>query len=75
MDVQWLTLPEELVVEIQDHVGRLGGDDTKDLGEVCIWFEPETKRCRHHEVRPQVCRDLEIGGKACQLARRQMGLF
>jgi hypothetical protein len=31
-------------------------------------------RCRHYESRPQNCVDFEVGGDACLLARRRVGL-
>lgn len=35
------------------------------LGQPCIWFEPSTGKCRHHEHRPNICREYEIGGELC----------
>lgn len=32
----------------------------------CVWLDLNTKRCRFHEHRPQICRDFEIGCKGCR---------
>lgn len=31
-------------------------------------------RCRHYATRPKNCRDFEVAGDACLLARRRVGL-
>lgn len=52
-----LQLPPEAVEAIRT---RPVGD-----GLPCCWLDPETKRCRWHEHRPQICRDFEPGSQAC----------
>lgn len=37
----------------------------------CLWYDEETKRCRHYEHRPEVCRDaIKPGDDACLQTRR-----
>lgn len=36
--------------------------------------ETNPYRCRHYETRPRNCQDFEVGGDACLLARRRVGL-
>lgn len=48
----------------------LAGDYDPD-GD-CIWLDPNTRRCRWYEHRPQICRDYEMGGASC-LAEREQG--
>jgi len=31
----------------------------------CSWLDLETKRCRFHEHRPELCRDFPVGGDGC----------
>ena len=38
-------------------------------GGPCVWFDIEAKNCRHHTIRPLVCRDFAVGGEACHLLR------
>jgi len=41
-------------------------------GEPCAWYDPERKRCLHHEWRPATCRRFEPGGERCvELMRSQ----
>jgi Fe-S-cluster containining protein len=62
-------LPEALIHEIDEHfLGMFRGQEPQDQ---CLWFEAETRRCRHYDWRPQVCRDYELGGDACLAQREQ----
>ena len=31
----------------------------------CVWFDHDTRQCKHHEHRPRVCRDFQVGSKDC----------
>ncbi len=63
-------LPAELQSEIDAAFGGLfRGQEPQDR---CLWFDPATRRCRHYEWRPQVCRDYELAGTACLLRRREV---
>lgn len=35
----------------------------------CLWYDEEAKQCRHHEYRPDTCREFEVGGDACRATR------
>lgn len=35
----------------------------------CFWWDSETRRCKHHEHRPSVCRKFERGGEDCRRLR------
>lgn len=38
----------------------------------CLWYDPESKRCKHYEHRPQVCREaIQPGDAACRAARQR----
>jgi Fe-S-cluster containining protein len=43
-------------------------------GTPCIWFDEETRRCRHYEYRPLACREFPIGEEDCLDARRRAGM-
>lgn len=30
----------------------------------CLWLTPEG-RCKHYEIRPQICREFRLGGEHC----------
>ncbi|MDB5330365.1 MAG: hypothetical protein JWP03_1516 [Phycisphaerales bacterium] len=40
----------------------------------CIWWEPATGKCGHHEDRPNICREYEIGGELCLETRARFGV-
>ena len=75
VDELWIELPKSLVAEIETHLESLRGDEQADFGTPCIWFDDVERNCRHHRYKPQVCRDLEIGGEACLRSRRQFGII
>ena len=64
-------MPPDLAKELWDYVEALG--DSDDYGQPCIWLDMETRRCRYYEYRPKVCREFEVGGRGCQLSRKEQG--
>lgn len=44
---------------------RRANADRYDLNLPCLWFDVATKRCRHYDHRPIVCREFETGGEDC----------
>ena len=62
-----LFIPEALREEIARHQEeeRETGRTRRDRGLPCIWYDMETKRCRHYEYRPDTCRDVVVGGSSC----------
>ncbi len=40
----------------------------------CLWYDAASKRCKHHDLRPDICRDFEVGDKYCQRYRIGAGL-
>ena len=46
-----------------------------DLPEApCLWFDPETLRCRHYDLRPDACRAFEINSPSCHASREKWGM-
>ena len=41
-------------------------------GQPCIWWDRETKKCKHHEDRPNICREFEVGGDCCLEIRARL---
>lgn len=31
----------------------------------CAWFDWSTRKCKHYEHRPEVCREFEVGSSEC----------
>lgn len=64
----WHRLPDDLRAEWEAYVSAY--ESTGELDRPCFWFDSETRRCRHHQYRPQVCRDFEIGSTVCKQWRQ-----
>jgi uncharacterized protein len=64
----------ELLAEIQAdyHARQKNGGPFYDTP--CLWYDPETKRCRHYEYRPLACHEFEVGDEDCRDARRRAGV-
>ena len=62
-DPCWDAVPESLKMEIVDFRINLRPKSPHD--QPCIWLDLTTKRCRHYEYRPKLCRDFEFGGADC----------
>jgi Fe-S-cluster containining protein len=43
------------------------------FGTPCIWYDPESRRCRHYDHRPRACREFAIASVDCRDARRRAG--
>ncbi len=61
----WETLPPHLKDELNAYIDAYR-HDRDGLDAVCVWFDLGTRRCRHHEYRPQVCRDFRAGSRGCK---------
>ncbi|MEM8670703.1 MAG: YkgJ family cysteine cluster protein [Planctomycetota bacterium] len=61
----WLTLPDDLRQELDHFVASYPTLPAGQLDAPCFWFDPVTKRCKHHDHRPRVCRDFSVGSKGC----------
>lgn len=61
----WHNLPQHLRLELEQfwevHAGK-----TDSLNGPCIWLDQATRQCKHHEYRPHVCRDFDVGSIECQ---------
>jgi Fe-S-cluster containining protein len=55
-----------------DQARRSGGGPY--YGTPCIWYDPDSRRCRHYDYRPRACRQFELGGPDCHDARRRAGI-
>lgn len=67
-DPSWDALPEQLKAEIKAEVFRPG----RNYDGPCIWLE--NGRCKHHAIRPMICREFEIGSPACLIWRDEHGV-
>ncbi len=61
----WHTLPENLRSELLAY----WEDQSENINQIdgpCIWLDPTTRLCKHHEYRPRVCRDFDINSLVCR---------
>ena len=57
-------LPAAVMSELREYLkDLLAGNERED--PACIWFDQDTGHCRHHEHRPSVCREFEVGSEDC----------
>lgn len=65
----WHELPQHLKQELLDYVAsyeKPNYDGTlESFDGPCIWLDTETRLCRNHLHRPNVCRDFETGCGEC----------
>lgn len=77
---EWVALPKPLRDEVTAHAMRESPRScaldllgmTEDAP--CLWFDMRTGRCREWALRPEVCREFEVGGETCMKMRTQVGL-
>ena len=65
----WHELPANLKQELEAHMAAYVKPDydgtLETLDGPCIWLDMETRMCKNHLHRPNVCRDFDTGSKAC----------
>lgn len=59
--------------QVQQIVALLFGTSTMERSP-CLWYDPQTRGCRHYEQRPDDCRAFEIGSHLCRHHRRSAGI-
>lgn len=60
--------PAHLMWDIEEHMYRY------DDGEPCLWYDTQTKQCKHYEHRPDACREFPVGGEDCLRMRTERGI-
>ncbi len=63
-------MPIDLKHELVDYIESYEAPPAGQLDGPCIWFDLQTRTCKHHEHRPSVCRDFEIGSSQCREWRK-----
>ena len=68
--VYFNAMPDDIKAELMAYIETYQKPQGSDLDGPCFWFDMETRQCKHHEYRPRVCRDFEVGSKGCRDWRR-----
>lgn len=64
----WASMPDALKWELKDYYDGLIAGTTEDRVKAewpCLWLDMETRRCRHYEHRPTICREFPPGSDSC----------
>jgi Fe-S-cluster containining protein len=64
----------DLLAELRADERRRRANGGPFHGTPCLWYDAETRRCRHYELRPGACRMFEVGSGDCHDARRRSGI-
>ena len=62
---RWLSMPEGLRQQVLRLMTEYVPPADGELDGPCVWQDASTGLCQHHEHRPQVCRDFDVGGQGC----------
>ena len=66
----WLSMPAELRQELITYIKSYQSPPRGELDGPCFWLDLETRRCKHHQHRPTVCRTFETGSSGCRQWRQ-----
>ncbi|QDT07700.1 Flagellin N-methylase [Rubripirellula lacrimiformis] len=69
----WTQMPADLKSQWLAYVESYSVPEG-ELDGPCVWLDLESRRCKHHEARPSVCRDFRVGSKGCQDWRHAYGI-
>lgn len=65
-------LPEHLIQELREYIEILRNPSLPNPETPCMWLDLETRKCRHYEHRPNICRDtLERNDAGCRTYREK----
>ena len=68
-DPEFESLPDTIKQSYFAGLDELEASDWRDAVP-CFWYDEQTRRCRHYEYRPEICREFDVGAESC-LAWRQ----
>ena len=69
------SLPAGLRAELEAMLATFMATGFPPDGSPCVWFDAETRLCRHYEYRPSLCREaVKVGDESCHRWRRIVGI-
>jgi Fe-S-cluster containining protein len=72
-DPEYLELPDELRKDYDQRMDQREADGWPEPVP-CFWLDQETRKCKHYEHRPDVCRHaLERSDEGCHGWRKEFG--
>jgi Fe-S-cluster containining protein len=73
----WESMSDEARTELATYYAGVRAGSLVDRVRAnlfCLWFDPVSRKCRHYEHRPPVCREFEVGGEDCLAWRQHRGI-
>ena len=58
-------MPADLKSTLLAYIDSYQPPPQGELDGPCIWLDRESGLCKHHQFRPQVCREFQTGGRGC----------
>jgi len=55
-------LAPELRRELLDYIEIMDVADDHPNNDICLWFDEETRKCKHYDIRPSICREVLLPG-------------
>jgi len=60
------SMPPEVRSEYDNYVRNLKNREPHPNKGICIWFDEETRKCKHYDLRPSICREeVKVNDEAC----------
>lgn len=73
--VRFNHIPGPVMDELKAYVETIRSQERHPNDGVCIWFDEETRKCKHYELRPSICRDIvKPGDDGCRRWREAYGV-
>ncbi len=66
------SMPREAMQELREYRERLLAGEGHPNNMICLWFDEQTRKCKHYDLRPDVCRtEVVLNDASCELWRKQ----
>lgn len=62
----WDLLPDDLKQELVAYIENYQSPPAGELDGPCFWLDHDSRLCKHHQYRPEVCRRFQVGSKECR---------
>ena len=68
-------IPPLVMEELEHYLSYMRDGGGHPNNSVCLWFDEETRKCMHYDLRPDICRQAVIvGDDNCQFWRTRHGV-
>ena len=66
-------MPPESLAELHEYAKHMRDDGIHPNNSICLWLDETTMKCRHYDIRPEVCRtQVILGDESCQYWRNTL---